>query len=96
MKKEINFGNKNLQVNQKIMFRKNNYNDSNYDYYNSRKGISTLSKIICFFLPIIGFLVYASKRNKEPEAAKSAGEMAIAGFFFGIFLRLFWYAYTIR
>lgn len=64
--------------------------------YASNKDLNIILKIVSLFIPIIGFIIYAAKKNTEPKAAKSACEMAIAGIFFGLSLKMFLYAYNNR
>ncbi|MDA6072172.1 hypothetical protein NJT12_21320 [Flavobacterium sp. AC] len=59
----------------------------------SNKDLHFILKIFSLCLPILGFLIYAKKKNSEPKAATSACEMAIAGIFIGISIKLFLYAY---
>lgn len=78
------------------MYRNTKFNQSDNSYYSSKRDLNIILKILSFTIPLLGFLLYAKKRNTEPEAAKSACEMAIAGFFFGIFLNFLFYAYNNR
>lgn len=68
----------------------------NSEYSNYGRDLHLALKIISFLIPIIGFLIYNSKKNKNPRAAKSACETAIAGYFFQLFLQMLLYAYSNR
>ncbi|MCC9063031.1 hypothetical protein [Flavobacterium piscisymbiosum] len=70
--------------------KKSRYNRS------SKSDLNIILKILSLLVPIIGFLIYAAKKKSNPQAAISACEMAIAGIFLGISLKLFLYAYSIR
>lgn len=41
-------------------------------------------KVLCFFLPIVGLILYLVKKDETPNAAKSYGIAAIIGFAVGV------------
>lgn len=43
-------------------------------------------KVLCFFFPIIGLILYIVKNKEQPVSAKAYGIMAIIGFCVGLAL----------
>lgn len=49
---------------------------------------STLLKIVCFFIPLVGLILYIVNKDKKPVSAKAYGKMAIIGVAVGIALNI--------
>lgn len=49
---------------------------------------STWLKIACFFVPILGLVLYLTERDKRPISAKAYGKMAIIGVIVSIVLSI--------
>ena len=47
---------------------------------------SALLAILCFFIPVLGLILYAIYDGKNPRKAKSVGKAALAGFITSIVL----------
>ncbi len=45
---------------------------------------STGLKVLCFFFPIIGLILYLVKKDQTPISAKAYGKWALIGFLTGI------------
>lgn len=57
---------------------------------------SVLLRILSFFIPLLGFILFLVKRKKEPKAAKSYLKCALISFILGLILGVIGYLYTIK
>ncbi|WP_343531607.1 hypothetical protein [Pedobacter sp.] len=58
----------------------------------SDEDLSTGLKILSFCIPLAGAIIYFTKKENEPVAAKSACNLALIGFGVGIILNIISYA----
>lgn len=47
---------------------------------------SRLLKVLCFFVPVLGLILYLVNMNSKPVSAKAYGKMGLIGFIIGIVL----------
>lgn len=52
------------------------------------EGLSTIMKVVCFLIPLVGLILYFVKKKEEPTKSSEAGKMALYGFIFGIVLNV--------
>lgn len=45
---------------------------------------SSILKVLCFFFPILGLILYLVNMNEKPVSAKAYGKLALIGFIIGI------------
>jgi hypothetical protein len=50
-------------------------------------------KIVSFCFPIVGIILWAIKKQKEPVAAKQACTFAIAGIILGVIINIIYYVF---
>ena len=48
----------------------------------------TILKVVCFFIPLVGLILYIVNKDKKPVSAKAYGKAAIIGFIVGIVLNV--------
>lgn len=58
----------------------------NYNYMGNTNKNYTGLKVISFFIPIVGLIVYAVNIVQNPEIAKECGKYALIGFCIGLIL----------
>ncbi len=57
------------------------------DMFNKPKADDTPSpiiKVLCFFIPILGLILYLVNMNEKPVSAKAYGKLSLIGFILGI------------
>lgn len=52
-------------------------------------------KLLCFFFPIVGLILYFTNKNEYPDKAKSYGTYGLIGFMVNVFLILMFPEYFI-
>ena len=45
---------------------------------------SPILKVLCFFIPVLGLILYLVNMNEKPVSAKSYGKLSLIGFIVGI------------
>lgn len=66
-------------------------NQNNPFEQKSQEDLSTGLKVLSFCIPLAGAILYFTKKDKEPVAAKSACNMALIGVGVGIVLQIIQY-----
>ena len=56
---------------------------------NANDKPSGILKVLCFFFPILGLILYLVNMNNKPVSAKAYGKSALIGFILGIALYIF-------
>lgn len=67
-----------------------NQND-NFQNNGNKEDLETVLKIVSFCIPLVGAILYFVNKDKAPLKAKSACNMALYGFGFGILLNIIFY-----
>ncbi|MEC4004172.1 hypothetical protein OX283_005860 [Flavobacterium sp. SUN052] len=62
----------------------------------SQEDLSTGLKVLSFCIPLAGAILYFTKKDNEPVAAKSACNMALFGFALGIIINIIRYVMAPR
>ena len=57
----------------------------------SSNDLGIVLKIVSFCFPIVGIILWAIKKQKEPVAAKQACTFAIAGIIVGVVINIIYY-----
>ena len=52
---------------------------------------STGLKVLSFLIPLVGLILFLTKKDSEPVSAKAYGKMALIGFIVGIALSILWF-----
>lgn len=67
--------------------------NSKFNEFNNKSGedLNTGLKVLSFCIPLAGAIIYFSKKDSEPKAAKSACNLALIGLAVGIVARIIQY-----
>ncbi len=49
---------------------------------------STLLKVVCFLVPLVGLILFLTMKDNQPISAKAYGKFALIGFIVGIVLSI--------
>lgn len=52
---------------------------SDFNNNQNNQDLSTILKVVSFCVPLVGLILWITKKDNEPIAAKSAGKFAIFG-----------------